>query len=145
MKTIPLLVLLSAAIMAQAQPFSITSSLAGATGGVSSGGAFAVAGTVGEPVTSAMAGGGFTVATGFWNLVGTVVTPDAPSLVIESQPDGSMVVSWPATATGFALEQNRDLDPLGWVSAPYPVSDDGTWKSVRLSAPTGLQFFRLKN
>lgn len=143
MKPILLLLLLGAAVTARAQSFSITSSVVGA-GGTIGGGGFTVTSTVGEPVSSPMSGGSFAIATGFWSVVGAIAMPDAPTLIIEPHPDGSILVSWPASANGFALERSRDLLPGGWAATFEPITEDGHWKRIRLPVTAGTWFFRLK-
>lgn len=49
---------------------------AGGGGGLSSGGAYTLSGTIGQPAAGTMAGGDFTLAGGFWpGASGDVVTP----------------------------------------------------------------------
>ena len=56
-----------------------------------------------------------------------------------------VMVSWPsANAAGFLLEPAGTLAaPMNWVSNTVSGTDDGTTKSVTLSATNGLQVFRL--
>jgi hypothetical protein len=57
-----------------------------------------------------------------------------------------VTVSWPsADSTGFALEQAGTLvPPISWFNNTSKVADDGTSKSVILSATNSPQFFRLR-
>jgi uncharacterized protein YjdB len=56
-----------------------------------------------------------------------------------------VVLTWPATATGFILESAPRLgDAAAWGPAGLNVVDADGMKKVVISAPTGTQFFRLK-
>jgi hypothetical protein len=58
-----------------------------------------------------------------------------------------VTVSWPSADTaGFALEQTGVIaSPASWVTNSVGVADDGTNKSVTVSATNSAQFFRLRN
>src|SRR5262249_49561063 len=73
----------SGCLRAHAQSFSIDWFTIDGGGGTSTGGVFAVSGTVGQPDAGvAMSGGNFSVTGGFWSLFSTVQTPGAPTLSI---------------------------------------------------------------
>ena len=66
-KSIFLILLLSAAAFAQSgAPFTITSSVISNGGGKSTGGNFALQGTIGQSATSTSTGPGFELNSGFW-------------------------------------------------------------------------------
>lgn len=54
----------------------------------------------------------------------------------------SVTVSWPSLSTGWQLQQNPALATTNWLDTNFPISNDGTNKSVNIS-PTGNLFFRL--
>jgi hypothetical protein len=82
-----------------------------AGGGTSSGGIFAISGTIGQPDAAwPMAGGNFSLTSGFWSLLSTVQTPAAPLLSITLTSTNTAIISWPSPSSGFALRQNTDLD-----------------------------------
>ena len=57
---------------------------------------------------------------------------------------GDVIISWPSWATAFSLQQNTDPShPSGWQTSGYSISDDGTNKSITISAPPNSLFFRL--
>ena len=60
---------------------------------------------------------------------------------------GNLLVSWPSTAAavGYALQTNGNLSTTNWLNASWPVTDDGTNKSVTLSKPATNLFFRLRS
>jgi hypothetical protein len=114
-------------------------------GGTSTGGVYAVSGTIGQPDTGKMSGGNFTLDGGFWGIIAAVQTPGAPLLTI-IRSNTFVIVSWPDTATSFRLENNSDLAPTnGWATAPQVRSTNGGQISVTVPATTGNNFYRLKN
>jgi len=142
----PLLVaLLLSTVCVQAQNFAIDWFTIDGGGGTSTGGVFAVSGTVGQPDASpqSLSGGSFSLAGGFWSLV-AVQTPGAPQVTITFNPQLSTVtVAWPSPSTGFLLQQNTDINTANWVTAPQSVSDNGTHKFIIVNPPAGNRFYRL--
>lgn len=53
-----------------------------------------------------------------------------------------VTVSWPSLSTGWRLQENVDLTTTNWLNTGFPISDDGTNKSINL-LPNGNLFFRL--
>ena len=94
---------------------------------------------------------GFTSATGGqyqdqdilkWQFFDHFNPGGAPKLNVQPVTNG-VVVSWPAAATGFQLQQNPDLNTGHWVSsAVQPTVANGT-NQVVISPATGNLFFRL--
>jgi hypothetical protein len=67
-----------------------------------------------------------------------------PPLSIRSTA-GNAVLSWPSYAGDFTLQQNSNVaNTNGWSAYGGVVSDNGTTKSVTVSAPPGDKFYRLK-
>jgi hypothetical protein len=151
MKILPLLnriglglaVLVSVA--AQAGDFNLNWFTIDGGGGTSTGGVYAVSGTIGQPDASgAMTGGNYSLTGGFWSLIAVVQTPGAPLLTITLNPQLSTInVSWPSPSTGWTLQQNSVLTTTSW-STSGGISDNGTNKSITITPPTGNLFFRLK-
>jgi hypothetical protein len=114
-------------------------------GGTSTGGVYAVSGTIGQPDAGpTMSGGNYTVEGGFWAIIAAVQTPGAPLLTI-THSDNSVIISWPSPSTGFALQQNNNVTVTnGWSGYGGTINDNGTNKSVTLTSPPGNWFFRLK-
>jgi len=55
-------------------------------------------------------------------------------------------VSWPSVSPGWELQENPNLTRLAWLPsgfAGYPITDDGTNKSLTLPSSFGNLFFRL--
>jgi hypothetical protein len=55
----------------QAQPYAINWWIAGGGGGTSTGGGYALSGTIGQPATGKLSGGRYSVDGGFWSALGT--------------------------------------------------------------------------
>lgn len=112
-------------------------------GGTSSNGQFAVSGTVGQPdAGEPMVGGNYSLTGGFWALV-AVQTPGAPWLKISMTTTDTAMVSWPYPATGWNLQQNRDLGTTNWTTPSEMISNDGTNNFIIVNPPTGNRYYRL--
>ena len=115
-------------------------------GGVSTGGTYQVAGTIGQPDASmAMSGGSYAVTGGFWSLISVVQTPGVPKLII-THSGNSVFVSWPDAATNtYTLQQNANLALTnGWATSGYFITPASGTNSITITPPTGNLFFRLK-
>jgi hypothetical protein len=55
----------------------------------------------------------------------------------------NVIISWPSPSTGFRLEQNNLLGTINWTAVGLMPTDDGTTKSVTVSAWPGSNFYRL--
>jgi hypothetical protein len=130
---------------ADAQSFTIDWFTLDGGGGTSTGGVFAISGTIGQPDASSqpLSGGNFSLTGGFWSLF-AVQTPGAPLLTITLNPQLSTVtVTWPSPSAGFVLQQNADLNTPNWVAVPQPVTDNGTHRFIIVNPPAGNRFYRL--
>ena len=66
-----------------------------------------------------------------------------PALTITSSNSDS-ILSWPASATGFALQQNSHLDATNWVTVTNaPVSDEIKKQVIIPKQTAEVMFFRL--
>jgi hypothetical protein len=113
-------------------------------GGTSSGGAFSLSGTIGQPDANPqlMTGGNFSLTGGFWSLL-ALQTPESPLLAILLTGTNTALVLWPSPSTGFTLQQNPQLSTTNWSAAPESVNDNGTNKFIIVNPPTGNRFYRL--
>jgi hypothetical protein len=75
-------------------------------------------------------------------LVCTSQNTGAPTLTI-SRAGNQVTISWPSAAANFRLEQNTNLIPAGWVVSSFAIADNGTRKSITITAPAGKMFFHL--
>ena len=112
-------------------------------GGTSTGGVYAVSGTIGQPDAGTMSGGQYTLSGGFWSVVSAVQMPGAPFLSVFLTSTNSVVVSWPAGVSGFVLQQNPDVGTANWKNVSQVPADVGTNKVVVVKPPVGNLFFRL--
>jgi hypothetical protein len=114
-------------------------------GGNSTGGVYAVSGTIGQhDAGGPMTGGSYSLTGGFWSLIAVVQTANLPLLTITFNSQLSTVtVSWPNTGS-YTLQQNNNLAaPGGWSTSGYLISTNNGTNSVTITPPTGNLFFRL--
>lgn len=144
MQSTTLLALLFSATVAFAQSYSIDWSTIDGGGGTSTGGVYAVSGTIGQADAGpTMTGGGFSLTGGFWSWLSVVPTPGAPTLVIALTSTNTAMVSWPSPSTGWTLQQSTNsLVSVNWSNTPAPA-DNGTIRYLIVNPPTGNRFYRL--
>jgi hypothetical protein len=127
----------------QAGPYSIDWFTFNSGAGTSSGGAYSVSGSLGQPAAgAAMSAGRFSVTGGFWTFV-AVQTQGAPWLTIVCTGTNTVLVSWPSASPGYLLQESSDLDLLSWADSAEAVADDGTNRLVLVSPPAGNRYYRL--
>jgi hypothetical protein len=152
MKTFLAIAIVGAALVfpraLQAQIYSINWYTIGGGGGASSGtsgtNTYTVTGTIGQPGTSTMSGGVYSITGGFWSILAAVQTSGAPLLsVVRSGTQA--IISWSAPATGFVLEQSSSLLPGSWSTNTATLSTNSGVMSVSVPVTTGYQYFRLYN
>jgi hypothetical protein len=152
MKTISQLTVLTSLIVlfgalspaARAQSYSIDWYKIAGGGGTSTGGTYAVTGTIGQPDASgAMTGGNYSLTGGFWALISVVQTLGAPTLYV-SHSGNSVTVYW-QDVTGWNLQQNNNLAvTAGWSLNSSWTTSNGT-NYLTVPNPAGNLFFRLQN
>jgi hypothetical protein len=126
------------------QSYSIDWSTIDGGGGTSTGGVYAVTGTIGQPDASEMSGGNYTLQGGFWAIIAAVQTPGAPSLSIFHTTTNTVAVTWPSPATGWALQQNTNsVSSVNWSNVTSGIADDGRTKTLIVNPPSGNRFYRL--
>ena len=127
-----------------AQSYSIDWFTIDGGGGTSTGGVYAVSGTIGQPDAGGpMTGGNYSLTGGFWSLF-AVQTPGAPVLSIKLTPTNTAQVYWPSPSTGFNLQVNTNLATTNWGAPPETVTDNGTIKFIIVNPPAGNRFYRLR-
>lgn len=104
---------------------------------------YAVSGTGGQPASSLLAGGTYTIQGGFWAFAAGLPAAGAPILTIQSTPAGAVVLSWPAASIGFILQGSARLAPPEWTVVAALPSTDGLSRTAVSSPGSGLHFFRL--
>ena len=115
-------------------------------GGTSTGGTYAVSGTIGQPDASgAMTGGGYSVTGGYWAMINVVQMPGVPNLLIVPNGANSVKIIWPDPATNtYTLQQNANLATTSWVTSGYTITNGSGTNVCTITPPTGNLFFRLK-
>jgi hypothetical protein len=130
---------------AYAQPYSIDWSTLDGGGGTSTGGVYAVSGTIGQPDAGTMSGGPYTLSGGFWGILAAVQTQGAPWLTVFRTSTNTVVVSWPLPADGWVLGATNALPALPgpWPQLAPPYQTNGA--NLEFIEPTaaGNRFYRL--
>jgi hypothetical protein len=129
---------------AQSNVYSIDWYKISGGGGTSTGGTYAVSGTIGQhDAGGPMTGGSYSLIGGFWAFLSVVQTPGAPTLYI-SHSGNTVTVYW-QDVSGWSLQQNNNLAvPAGWSVNSGWTTSNGT-NYLNLTSPTGNLFFRLSN
>jgi hypothetical protein len=114
-------------------------------GGTSTGGVYAVTGTIGQPDAGAMSGGNYSIQGGFWSVISVVQTPGAPSLTAFRTTTNTVVISWALPADGWALQATNALPTVDapWPQIPPPYQTNDTNLQFIEPAPAGNRFYRL--
>ena len=132
-----------------AQSLTLTkSAIAGGGGLNSTGGVYAVSGTVGQhDAAGPLSSGTYTLVGGFWALPVAVQTPPAPLLSVEQLAGNNVRVYWPLPATGFVLDQATSLvsPPAtnAWIQVAFPYQTNATHISIS-KAPAANRYYRLR-
>lgn len=74
---------------------------------------------------------------------GTLYANFNPVPNIAASVGGGLFIAWPATASGWILQESPDLVPTTWVNSTLPITTSGGQKQVSIPNPTGTLFFRL--
>src|SRR5262245_55602805 len=97
-------------------------------GGQSTGGVYAVTGTIGQPDANTHTGGPYTLFGGFWSAF-SVPTPGAPSLRIV-YANTRVILAWPDPSTGYQLQVSPSLSSPVWTDVIDVPSIVGSEKQV---------------
>ena len=126
-----------------AQSYSVDWYKVAGGGGTSTGGTYAVSGTIGQPDASgAMSGGNYSVTGGFWSLINVVQTPGLPNLIMVRNGPNSVKILWPNTGS-YTLQQNGNLTTTNWVTSGFSLTNGFGTNFVTITPPVGNLFFRL--
>ena len=124
---------------ASAQSYSIDWFTIDGGGGTSTGGVYAVSGTIGQPDAGGpLSGGQYSLIGGFWALPITVQTIGMPTLTIVSAAPGQATVSWSPNTPGFVLQETLSLSPANWINSPSSATNP-----VTVPATLPKKFYRL--
>jgi hypothetical protein len=133
------------AVTVLAQSYSVDWFTLDGGGGTSTGGVYAVSGSIGQPDTGpAMTNGQYSVVGGFWS-VAAVQTPGAPLLSLARTSTNTVVLWWPLPDTGWQLQAATNLNQGsgGWTTRPPPYATNATSFYFVEPVPRGNQFYRL--
>jgi len=108
-------------------------------GGTSSGGSYALSGTIGQPDAGlAMTNGQISITGGFWALPVAIQSEGLPKLTIVPATAGFATISWTTSTTNFVLQETTNLSPTNWANAP-----SGGTHPVNVPANLPKKFYRL--
>ena len=143
MKNIFFLIACLIAFCGFAQSYSINWYKIAGGGGTSTGGVYAVSGTIGQhDAGGPLTGGPYSLTGGFWAIY-AVQTTGLPLLTI-TRAGNSVIVSWPDTGS-YTLQQNSNLAATaGWTTSGYTITTVNGMNSVTVTSLTGNLFFRLE-
>jgi hypothetical protein len=137
------LTVLSGALSASAQNYSITWSKIAGGGGTSTGGNYSLIGTIGQHDAGKMTGGNYTLEGGFLSGIVLIQTVGSPQLSIQ-RSGGTAIISWPVSgSTGFVLQEALELNTLSWGNSGATINTASGTNSVTVPA-TGVKFYRLR-
>lgn len=113
-------------------------------GGTSAGGSYSLSGTLGQAEGStALRGGPFSLAGGYWTGIILIQSPEAPTLSISQvNPDG-VIVCWPEPSTGWTLQESADLNANSWITSLRTPSVREGNRCVLITSPLKQLFLRL--
>ncbi|EEF62874.1 hypothetical protein [Pedosphaera parvula] len=129
--------------LASAQSYNMDWFTVDGGGGTSSGGAFSINGTVGQPDAGVLSGGGYTVEGGYWSGVSIIQNTNAPILNIRLAGSNA-ILSWPVGISGFSLEETGAPDSGLWSPTSQAVLDTDTTHTVTVPAVNIIKCYRLK-
>ena len=142
MRTILILPLLLVAAAVQAQQYTIGWYKIAGGGGASSDGVYSVKGTIGQAEAgAAMNGNPYSLEGGFWSLLATLPAPGAPPLTIQQTATNTIVISWPATAGNWVLQESATGVAGTWSNVSIlPVLVNGTMQVILPASESSNQF-----
>jgi hypothetical protein len=132
------------ALTGNAQSYDISWWTVDGGGGSSTGGVYALSGTIGQPDAGRISGGSYSLVGGFWGMLAVVPTPGAPLLTIIHTTTNTVAVSWPSPSSGWNLQQNTNsVSSVNWSNLTDTILDDGTTKTLVVDPTAGSRFYRL--
>ena len=137
--------LLGGAASARAQSYSIDWQSLDAGGGTSVAGGYSVSGVIGQPDAGRMSGGVYAVEGGFLSVAVDPEKPITPVwLHISVTTTNTVLVAWPASATGLVLRQKADVEPGTWLEVPVVPTVVADEYQMVIAPAAGNVFYRLE-
>jgi hypothetical protein len=123
--------------------------IAGGGGWNTTGAAFSLSGTVGQPDAGGPAtGGGYSLAGGFWAGTTRIAPLGQPRLDAESVIADQVRLSWSVVATGYVLEQTAAFAAseagISWSQVPPPYETNAARVTITLPLDSTERFYRLR-
>ena len=114
-------------------------------GGTSTGGVYALTGTIGQPDAGTLSGGNYTLQGGFWGIIAAIQTPGMPHLYVTNMAS-TVMVYWPLPGTDCVLEQTPVLtsDSIPWTQVSFPYQTNASYIYITVPGPVGNKFYRLR-
>lgn len=112
-------------------------------GGTSSGGAYTLAATVGQPDAGSHTGGAYSLSGGFWGAF-SVEAPEAPPVLRIQIVANRAQLSWPNPSTNYQLQESPSLTTPSWTDVPALPTVVGAEKQVLLLLQPTERYFRLR-
>lgn len=97
-------------------------------------------GTIAQPDTSTLGGGGYLVQGGFWGVYGVIQSPDTPFLQL-TDATSPIRLNW--QGAGFVLQRAAQVTGP-WMDAGAGTNVNGFDFEFRPAALTSMEFFRLR-
>ncbi|MCX6927970.1 MAG: hypothetical protein NT154_32890 [Verrucomicrobia bacterium] len=88
--------------------------------------------------------GGDVTSSQTYQVVFNVNAPASPLLSIQLTPTKAVSISWPASSSGFKLQQNPNLNSTAWANVTNTVVIENGQNQVVVSPQLSSQFFRLR-
>ena len=133
------------ASIALAQSYSVTAPIIASGGGSSTGGPYAVTGTIAQQEANATSSGGsYSLSGGFFAQYLALQQSGAPPISIRSVGSTAQVV-WGSNIPGWILQANsNDLDPASWTDVAGTPTVKGAEQFLPFTTTGGRVFFRLR-
>jgi hypothetical protein len=128
---------------AQAQTYSIDWFTVDGGGGTTSDGTYEVSGSIGQPDAGLIVVGDYALEGGFWSDVEAVQEPGVPWLTIEWVSPVSVRVSWPASCSGYVLQECLGMSYGHWANVSCAPQVVNGRNQVLVTPLEGKRFYRL--
>jgi hypothetical protein len=129
-----------------AQGFNLDWFTVAGGGGTSSGGNYVLSSTIGQPFVGETSGANYAVVVGFEGIAENLDPVTLPSLRIARTSANEVLVLWPASATGWVLQQSSTLGTSAdWTDVSTRIVVNGTDNTVTLPLVAGDRFYRLRH
>jgi hypothetical protein len=130
-----------------AQGFNLDWCAVPAGGGTSAGGSYVLSSIFGQPFGGGTYGANYSVETGFAGIVENLEPTGFPFLRIALTGSNGVLILWPASATGWVLQQSSTLDASAadWTDVNAQVVVNGADNTATLPLVAGNRYYRLRH